>query len=548
VSSPDGDNPSDANLQTRSLVLGAGSALVTAGATIMVSSAVPGVALIAIGLLLILFALVPQLHALTARRQRPARQAAQDLVILPTTAATGIRSQMRYLLPLVLASFIGVLVGVGAVVVLLPRFSAQQPQTNQAVGVVEQGCASGSPSSTQPANAPGSSVSDGAVAMFRVNPARTGVQPGPGPVGNPVLQRTFAVAGSITASPAIVDAVAYIGTWDGVVYAWAVSSEEDSPRWVFRTQGPIYSSAAVAGGTVYVGSGDGCLYAIDAANGNERWRFASGQSISSSPAVVDGVAYVGNGTTSSTQATFYALDAANGTERWHFDVNGGIYSSPAIANGIVYFGLWNRALTTFYALDASSGEQRWSFKTSGEVYASPVVVDDTVLVADYTGHLYALYASNGVQRWTFNAFDGPMQYDYDRLIYASPAVTEDTAYVIGWSNNLYAVDTATGKEQWRLDISDDPNAKPGDDRGPRSSPALADGVIYAGSDDGNIYAVDAATGKNLWQYATTGPVASSPIVWAGAVYVGVENDEGSLIAIGGSDTAVSLGATPTKPS
>jgi hypothetical protein len=38
--SPDHD-PDDANLQTGSLVLGAGSALVTAGAAIMVNAAIP---------------------------------------------------------------------------------------------------------------------------------------------------------------------------------------------------------------------------------------------------------------------------------------------------------------------------------------------------------------------------------------------------------------------------------------------------------------------------------------------------------------------------
>ena len=71
------------------------------------------------------------------------------------------------------------------------------------------------------------------VPMFRGDPARTGVVPGPGPLGAPAA------------------------------------------RWRFRAHGPVGSSPAVVDGTAYVGSEAGFLYAVDAATGAERWRYAT---------------------------------------------------------------------------------------------------------------------------------------------------------------------------------------------------------------------------------------------------------------------------------
>lgn len=64
-------------------------------------------------------------------------------------------------------------------------------------------------------------------------------------------------------------------------------------KWVFQTGNFISSSPAVVNGIVYVGSFDGNLYAIDAISGTKEWTYKIG-SIDSSPAVVNGVVYVGS--------------------------------------------------------------------------------------------------------------------------------------------------------------------------------------------------------------------------------------------------------------
>ena len=62
----------------------------------------------------------------------------------------------------------------------------------------------------------------------------------------------------------------------------------------YPTGSKVYSSPAVVDGVVYVGSYDGYVYALDAATGEMIWRFHTGYNVYSSPAVVDGVVYVGS--------------------------------------------------------------------------------------------------------------------------------------------------------------------------------------------------------------------------------------------------------------
>ncbi len=144
--------------------------------------------------------------------------------------------------------------------------------------------------------------------QYRYGPNRSGVSPSDGPTGQPI------------------------------------------ELWSAQTQGPITAEPAVVDGVVYLGSGDGNLYAFDAVNGEERWRFEVGIGPGSSPAVEDGIAYFAN-----QEGMLFAVDAATGEERWSFPA-GRDNSSPAIAGGVVYSGSLDGNL---YALDAQTGNELW---------------------------------------------------------------------------------------------------------------------------------------------------------------------------------------------
>jgi outer membrane protein assembly factor BamB len=53
-----------------------------------------------------------------------------------------------------------------------------------------------------------------------------------------------------------------------------------------------------------------------------------------------------------------------------------------------------------------------------------------------------------------------------------------------------------------------------------SSPAVFNGTVYIGSNDTHLYALDQQTGKEKWKYKTRGPVSSSPALDGGLVYFG----------------------------
>jgi outer membrane protein assembly factor BamB len=65
--------------------------------------------------------------------------------------------------------------------------------------------------------------------------------------------------------------------------------------WKFKTGDYVDSSPAVSGGLVYVGSDGNYIYALDAASGTLRWKFKTGASGYSSPAVSGGLVYAGGG-------------------------------------------------------------------------------------------------------------------------------------------------------------------------------------------------------------------------------------------------------------
>jgi outer membrane protein assembly factor BamB/DNA-binding protein H-NS len=392
------------------------------------------------------------------------------------------------------------------------------------------------------------------VSMFRSNPARTGEQLGPGPIGAGTLLRSYWLGGDVTSSPVVADGTIFVGSWDGSLYAWTAVGKGQDPLWIFRTGGPVESSPAVANGIVYVGSDDGCLYALDARSGQERWRYDTGGQIISSPAVAGDTVFVGNGGVSASSSALYALDAKTGQPRWPtpYKVDGPILSSPAVVGDSIYFGTWNRGEPNVFALNTQTGSEQWSAEVGGEVLASPAVADGTVYIGSYDGYLYLLSTHSGDQLAKLEAWDGSPVSDEQKLIYASPAVVNGTVYVSSWAGDLFAWDVKMRTRLWALDITDMTDtraASPNDsNKGPRSSPAVVGDTVYVGSNNGFLYAVDAKSGDVRWRYPTTGPVRSSPAVVDGVVYVGVADDDGSVFALGSSGApATGIDTGPAQP-
>ena len=93
------------------------------------------------------------------------------------------------------------------------------------------------------------------------------------------------------------------------------------------------ASPTVVNAVVYVGSYDSNVYALNATTGTKLWNCATGDSVLSSPAVSNGVVYVG-----SNDNNVYALNAATGAKLWNYATGSAVFSSPAVSNLVVYVG------------------------------------------------------------------------------------------------------------------------------------------------------------------------------------------------------------------
>lgn len=415
--------------------------------------------------------------------------------------------------------------------------------------------------------------------MFGDGPAHTNYDAtektiGVGNVASLTTAWTGATGGFVQSSAAVVDGVAYVGSYDGKLYAFDAAGSTGcsgtpktcAPLWTTMSLGVgVYASPAVVNGVVYIGSSEK-LYAFDAAGStgcsgvpktcSPLWTsVGTGTVIDSSPAVAGGVVYFGSG------PRLYAFDAGGSTgcsgapktcaPLWTAAVPNLGYSSPAVARGVVYIASRSSGPETYdaklYAFDAAgstgcSGTPKtcaplWTagIETSdsppavanGVVYVGAVDRDESLFAFDAAGST----GCSGIPKtceplWTAGTQSG---------VYSSPAVANGIVYVGSSDRRLYAFD-ATGTTA----CSGSPKTCAplwwGTTGGIlESSPAVANGVVYIGSIDGRLYAFDAVgsiscsgapkTCQPLWKGTTGGDIEASPAVANGVVYVGSNDDK-----------------------
>lgn len=367
-----------------------------------------------------------------------------------------------------------------------------------------------------------SPVVDG-VPMYRGNPARTGEHSGPGPAGEPVPLWQLLLGKMISCSPAVAGGLVYIGsispgTRDGGAFH-AVDAATGIERWrVITAPGDgFFSSPAVVDGVAVIGSYDGIVVAADAATGAERWRFQASTTFYGSPAIVAGVVFVAD-----TGGTLYALDLITGAERWrvaHGDGSDRAFGSPAVADGGVYgIDAARRMYEVSYlrAYDAVTGQERWRYTPEAgiNVRAVAVVADGTVFARTLETFVIGVDAATGEER---------SRYDLGAPVLTDFAVAGGVIYAGTEDGVLHAIEASTGAYRWKLPLTQGAAVI--------AAPAVAGGTVYANDADGMLHAVDIATGVEQW-VGVVGSLRSAPAVIGGFIYIGTNN--GVLIAVGGS--------------
>lgn len=293
--------------------------------------------------------------------------------------------------------------------------------------------------------------------------------------------------------------------------------------WRTPLPGPVRSTAAVAGDRVFIGSADGGLHALDRHDGTERWRYDAGAAVHGSPALHEGTVYV-----TDLHGTLHAVSAQSGELRWRVETgptmpfpwgheSGDIYaSSPtlAVVDGqvLLYFGAGDGSI---YAVDPEGGDVVWTLATGGRIRSTPAIADGILVVGSADGVVYAADAATGESLWTHATRGASLasgEFGYDRrTIQSSPAISAGRVHVGARDGFLYTLDLRTGRRLWDSDheIS-----------WVNSSPAVANGRVFAGSSDGQfVQALDAETGEELWRTSSAGIVWTSPALVGSNVVV-----------------------------
>ncbi len=324
--------------------------------------------------------------------------------------------------------------------------------------------------------------------------------------------------------------------------------------WRFDTAGIIVASPAVVDGVVYVGSWDGFLYALDAATGQQIWATFLGQTnmpvcfsgpagITSSAAVVDGVVYVGGG-----DQYFYAVDVTSGAILWQVQtgINTPIwgnynYSSPLIYNGYAYVGTSGmcdqpHGQGKLLQVDLNSHSIVNIFKVvpdgqaGGGLWTSPSVdpVTDTIYLTTGDGpqagqiqveSIVALDASTLAVRGLWRVPDADQTSDPDWG--NTPILFNDASglpMVAGTNKNgyVYAFDRAdlNAGPMWRQRIAIGGDC-PQCGKGSASSGTASDGRLYmAGGNTtigcanylGAVRAFAGGTGDVVWEHGSPGVI------------------------------------------
>ena len=178
--------------------------------------------------------------------------------------------------------------------------------------------------------------------------------------------------------------------------------------------------------------------------------------------------------------TFYALDVRDGSEIWKRQISGsGFLAAAGAAGAKVVVGDLDG---TLYCINADDGNELWQFATESELYAGPNLYEGRVLVSTESGTLYCLRADSGDAVWPPYTIEAPLR--------CMPTIAAGRILLAGCDGQLHAVDVDTGQQVGTLDIG-----------GPTgSTPAVFEGKAYFGIEDGVFYCIAVDAMSILWRF------------------------------------------------
>ena len=370
------------------------------------------------------------------------------------------------------------------------------------------------------------------VPQFRLGPTHQGFFTGEVPLNNTTLWTTEFDA-AVLSSPVVTDGRVYVGTMDGDIVC--MSAYTGNVIWNYSTGGPVESSPAVHDGYVYVGSDDGRLYKLTADTGELRWRFPTGGPIKSSPTVADGKVIVG-----SNDFNVYCYDIESGDELWNFSTGGYVFSSATVSDGNAYFGSCDGRV---YCVNITNGSEVWRFQAE-YIPASPVVVGQQVIIGTYDQRVYWLNKVNGME---YMNVSGMVSGAYSSAAVMNGPPVKAPGIGVLYQMTFVADNNGT---MYGIGMNGDIFWEQSHPYGISSSPLLVeqerlsdDAFLIYGVLDGTLHMRDIRNPYIFrdaeyappveWSIKLGTSIQSSPFIYHGKVYVGVETaNGGKMVCIG----------------
>jgi outer membrane protein assembly factor BamB len=338
------------------------------------------------------------------------------------------------------------------------------------------------------------------LSTYHGGPDRTGVMPGPGPAGIPVIAWDVPRPAPIpfTSMPLPIGDRVLVADTGGTVAALAATT--GAPLWEQNVGSAVNGAPTTIGKDVVMGTAAGEVVALNIESSAEAWRQQLGNgAVDATLLAVEDVVYAGT-----SGGRLFALAASDGHVLWSVDVGAAVTRGPSLSAGVLYVPTH---AGTLWAIDATTHAVRWSRSlTPGDV-GTPTIVGNLVYVGeglkgDGPDHaILALDTADGHTTWSFPAPDGAQVY--------GGAVTDGRVYAASDSGILYLLDAATGRMLWQSEL------------GGRLTTLsnVVDNVVYVSSRDRAVHAVDRATGRELWDIPVTGE-PTMPAILDGRVFVG----------------------------
>jgi outer membrane protein assembly factor BamB len=345
--------------------------------------------------------------------------------------------------------------------------------------------------------------------------------------------------------------------------------------WITRLPtGEVLPSVAYGNGRVYASGGFNtyAFYAMNARDGRMLW---NRQNLEDNGPTAP--SYLEEEVIFNTEScTLFVLDARTGKTRWKRWLGDPTLAQPAVEHGLVYASYPADGGQRIGALRLKDGRTAWQRHVDGELLTAPVVAGDAVYLTTIHGTVYSFTARRGRRRWRRSLRATSTPWIADGKLYFSratrrgqviheaqivlDAATGRTLTVLKHSRAAYLADVPRNLDSWPkvwafegsrpllaagrlLDtmagVASATSPKTGtslwrrrDARAGRRSltpPVVAGSQLIFASRKGAVYALDIDTGMTVWAYDLGRPIAASPVVAKGWVYL--STGDGSIIAL-----------------